>query len=379
VKPALLAVLMLAACGGAPHVVVVGHKDMGNDSGPTDMATPVGDFATLPLDMRVWVDETEHDDMGGSKMVPDAGELSGVWNNDSTAIAVGDYGTVLRKDRGGSWVADSTTKPSYVALIGTGGRGVTDAYAVGIGGALWKYGGDEWSGAWMPDAPPTNDTFRSIWVASDGMAFAEGDMSIIMRVTNGDFSWTTLMGAPSATEYPQSVWGFVTGPNKYSVYVTGCSFTTSNCNAGKIWHADVTYTPPSTVTGGTVVAQDPASTDCQLAYGMWAASTTDLYVVCDNGRILHSTGDGTWVAQHSGLGSGNHLYSISGVSADEIYAVGEVDGNGVPIVVHKYDHAIDTWTRDTVPTTIHGDALYSVFATPYDVYAVGAHGVIIHK
>lgn len=378
-RSAFVVVLLLAACGGAPHTVVVGHKDLGGDGGPGDMAVPAGDFATLPLDMRVWTDETSHDDLGGSTFVPDGGELSGVWNNDSTAIAVGDYGTVLRKDRGGAWTADTSAKPSGVALVATGGRGTTDAYALGVGGALWKYSGAEWTGAWMPDSPPTNDTFRSIWVAPDGMAFAEGDMSIIMRVGNGSFNWTAINGAPSASEYPQGVFGLVTGANRYSLYVVGCSFTSTSCNAGKIWHADITYTAPSTVMGATVVAQDPSPTDCLLAYGMWAASTTDLYVVCDNGHILHSTGDGNWVAQHSGLGSGNHLYAISGVGADEIYAVGEVDGNGVPIVVHKYDHAVDTWTRDAVPTSIHGSALFSVYATPYDVYAVGAHGVVIHK
>ena len=107
---------------------------------------------------------------------------------------------------------------------------------------------------------------------------------------------------------------------------------------------------------------------------MWGSSPSDVYAGCD-GTILHSTGDGTWVAQSPGVTS--YYTALGGSGADDVYAAGAADGNGV-LIVSKHDPASDVWQRERTPAIDSAD-LYGISVTATDVYAVGRFGTILHR
>jgi len=54
-------------------------------------------------------------------------------------------------------------------------------------------------------------------------------------------------------------------------------------------------------------------------WGVMTGSTEDIYAVGDNGTILHSTGDGTWIAQDAGASTGAPLTGVWGSDAAHVF------------------------------------------------------------
>lgn len=306
----------------------------------------------------------------------DGGYLWGVWNGgDGTVLAVGDYGTVLRSTGGGAFAVDTSTKPAAPALLsisGATGASSPQLFVAGFGGALWKWGGTDLVGpsTWNADAPGTGSNLYAVWTAPDGMAFAAGNGVLLQRTPSGSNHWTTLTGGPGSdgmSESAYSIWGTSTGTGTYSVYAVGCQIGSGSlCAMGMIWHTD----------GSGTVTTETAGTS-QALYGVWGSGANDIYAVGDTGIIIHSTGDGTWTKQNSGISEMKALEAVGGSGPDEVYVVGDVDAMGT-IVLQKLDHTKDFWDRVTIPET-NNRTLVAVSATTTDIYFVGQGGAILHK
>jgi photosystem II stability/assembly factor-like uncharacterized protein len=144
----------------------------------------------------------------------------------------------------------------------------------------------------------------------------------------------------------RAVWG----SSSTDVYVVG--------EQGVIAHAvdPMTWTPQTSNVTGTL-------------NGVWGASASDVWAVGAGGVILHSTGSGDWLAQQSGTGV--ELRAVWGTSASSVYVVGAFG-----TVLHTSDGG-QNWSVESSGTTAQ---LNGVFATdPLDVYVVGAGGVVLHK
>ena len=102
-------------------------------------------------------------------------------------------------------------------------------------------------------------------------------------------------------------------------------------------------------------------------HGVWAQGG-DLYAVGEGGVILHSSGDGSWSAQTSGVTV--ELDAVWGSGAADIYVVG---ASGT--ILHSTGNG--TWTAQSGAPT---DNLHAVWGSGAgDVYAVGTAGTILHS
>ena len=165
-------------------------------------------------------------------------------------------------------------------------------------------------------------------------------------------------------------------PGVYSVYAVGCltgNGMTTGCGGARIWH---------TTGDGTVTSESTPTSEAM--YGVWGSGVSDIYAVGDVGTILHSAGDGVWVAQNSGISSSiTALEAVGGSGPDEVYVVGDVEktDGGVPIgtvVLQKLDHTRTFWDRVMIPET-NNRFLSAISATTTDIYFVGQGGAILHK
>jgi photosystem II stability/assembly factor-like uncharacterized protein len=108
-------------------------------------------------------------------------------------------------------------------------------------------------------------------------------------------------------------------------------------------------------------------------YGVFATGASSVYIVGENGTIMHSSDDGmTW---SKGNPTAVTLYSVWGTSDIDVYTVGA--GNHI---YHTTDGA--NWTEQ--PSSLSGmpGALLSVSGAPPfrgDVWAVGTIGRILHS
>jgi hypothetical protein len=133
---------------------------------------------------------------------------------------------------------------------------------------------------------------------------------------------------------------------------------------GRLW---------ATTRGGAVVFRDlngswqvqSASTNALNA--LWAPSPDDLFAVGDYGAIWHSTGDGTWVQQASGVIQA--LYGVWGSSGSDVYAVGNTGR-----VIHRIG---GSWAVEDAGTGVLLSAVWG--SASDDVYVGGNAGTVLHS
>lgn len=100
--------------------------------------------------------------------------------------------------------------------------------------------------------------------------------------------------------------------------------------------------------------------------GVWGSSATDVYVVGNNGVILHS-GDGGATWQKRTSGTSKSLFAVWGADASNVWAVGY---GGT--ILYSADGV--TWNAQASATA---ESLLAVHGTdPSTVYAVGTNGTI---
>lgn len=122
--------------------------------------------------------------------------LVDVWVGADQVLAVGDAGRVVRK-RGDSWDL-AEVAPTFLSAVSGWAGG---AYAVGYGGAIFRYDGE----AWTREASPTTVDLFDVAAFADGTAIAVGadNGAVFARDTR---SWKRLpVAVAPATDYYTAV------------------------------------------------------------------------------------------------------------------------------------------------------------------------------
>lgn len=214
--------------------------------------------------------------------------LHGVWDDGTTAVAVGNRGTILHRAHGGdTWSAraSGTTTP-LSAVWGQAGTFVV----VGSSGTVRRStdGGQTWSTI----TSGTTRHLNGVW-GRDNLVIAVGTSGAIHRSTDGGQAWSAISTSGSSLS---SVWG----ENDLVIAVGNNGTIRRSVNGGVDW---------STVSSGTnnTLNHVWGEGDLVIAVGL-------------SGTILRSTDAGeSWSAVTSGTGSS--LNGVWGAGA-VVYAAG---------------------------------------------------------
>jgi hypothetical protein len=146
----------------------------------------------------------------------------------------------------------------------------------------------------------------------------------------------------------------------FLMLLTGCATAELDTGAGPEEAESL-----AAVTSCPTWCQETSPTTNRL-HGVWAASTSDVFAVGDNGTIVRRV-NGTWTQMTSP--TTNHLRGVSGTSSSDVWASG-IAASGVGTVVHWNGTA---WSLVSGATT-DLDSVWAASAT--DVWFTGSSVVM---
>jgi hypothetical protein len=221
-------------------------------------------------------------------------------------FAVGDGGTILRRQNGNAWV--QMTSGTTANLRGVWASSSTDVWAGGIGGVVLHFDGTSWSLV----AGATSDV-DAVWGSGPSDVWFCGS-SVVLRWTGAGFTKFNFAGTMLAVSGtgPNDVW--VTGENTNTHHWNGSAWTTVSPGAGTttyltvlavapndVWVSD--FLPPKETmhfTGATKWTAQKISSS--MFNSMSARSASDIWAVGSGGRIGHWNGS-AWSALDQPFGS----------------------------------------------------------------------------
>jgi photosystem II stability/assembly factor-like uncharacterized protein len=274
------------------------------------VATVVAFASPLAADSSGWFFQTS----------PTTTNLNDVQALDSsTAVAVGEAGTILKTtDGGGTWVAlpSGTSQP----LRGVHFLDASNGWAVG--GTILKTvnGGSTWSEETGPFTTLQDVHFLS---SSVGVAVGSVGSQGFLRTTNGGDTWTALDIGSTGTNRPQALF-FIDDLRGFAVGLNAAMISTT-CD---VWgQCTTTYVSPKTVVwkttdGGLTWSPYVCQTgSVRFLQGVFFVDELTGWAVGDNGLVLKTTSGGTsWTALPSGTSAS--FYATAFVSATTGWVVG---------------------------------------------------------
>jgi hypothetical protein len=310
-------------------------------------------------------------------------------SDNQTATAV--FGTQFCTADGACWEAPL---PFGYDLNGVFAVSASNVWAVGAGGAIVHYDGQNWSS--VPS--PTNQTLYDVWARSaTDIWVAAGNGGLMLHSTDGATFKT--MSTTFTTDQTKLVWG--TADHLY----VPTAYTNVLVFDGTTWTKQVAFaradTVPSAISGTAnndvwVVAADGYIAhfngtwnntrnsnnlqDTNLS-GVWAHTATDAWGVNNAGYVLHNAaaynaGAATFGFTFSGAPLDNGVGSVSsiwGTSATSIYVNGAKGG------ATFYHFNGTAWTGLPIQNTKDVSVLNRVHGTAdTDVWSVGQRGVTAH-
>lgn len=262
--------------------------------------------------------------------------LLGAWMaDDGNGWMVGQDGTVLRTHDGGAhWEQEAIDTDE--SLVSVWGSGSNDVYAVGTGGAVWRYDGTEW----VSQETPTSETLLTVWGLGPGQVFAAG-VNVILSL--GSDGWE-IMPAPA----PFELWG-IWGTSVTNLHAVGQNGVILRWD-GVSWRKVPSPFP-------------------ELLLGIWGTSESNIWAVGIQGALLRWNGN-SWTKETSP--TTGSLFAIWGRSATEIWAAGN---NGLLL---RWNGS--AWTL--VPQRATGQNLRAIAGTSSPggpVVAAGWNGAVIQR
>ncbi len=274
-----------------------------------------------------------------------------------TAMASGDGARVRTTyDWGSTWIDNKNLDSAGTQLLGITMIDSLNAYSVGAAGVVMKTtnGGFSWS-------ETITDSFQTLFGVSftDSLAgTAVGDHGLILRTTDGGYSWSK--SRKDSTKYPP---------------LLAVSFTDANNGTAVGGSGTILRTSDG---GLTWIQQTSGVTN--FLYGVSCVSPTTATAVGTRGTILHTTdGGATWVKQtlvidtaaHRTTDSIHYYYAVSFGNDSAGIAV----GNGGRVILTT--DAGTTWSVQK-PSTANN--LYGVtFLDTNRWIAVGGYGTTITR
>jgi hypothetical protein len=300
--------------------------------------------------------------------LPDGLDPTSVWCSSANSLYVtGGNGELFRFD-GVGWTRLAGGADFW--LLGVSGRSDDDVVAVGDRGTIIHYDGS----TWQRIDTGTGVIFRGAHESPGGNLYVWGDAGTCFRYDG--VSWTPV---PVAAEYINGM---------ADVGTAGLFVTTTNAmlwNGGREWrrvaggpsvYLNSVWAAPEGEAFAvgryhTIEKRRADGWNPEMGGGtrdewraVWGRSSTDVYVVGTNGKVVHYDGS-AWTAMESGTTQG--LFGVWG-GVDYVVAVGNSvalynDGSG--------------WTQ--MPGDLPTPSLRDVWsASKDDIFAVGDLGAIAH-
>lgn len=196
--------------------------------------------------------------------------------------------------------------------------------------------------------------------------------------------WSTGTTDTLTLHYDGSAWSIVASPSFGPSSQLGDVFAVSPSD---VWAVGCNQIDPNGDTATLILHYDgsswtqvasPSPTADPCLSGVWAASPTDVWAV---GSYLNGQSDATliehwdgssWSIVSSPNSSDSLLYSVSGTSSSDVWAVGQGQGWADTTLVEHWDGS--SWSIVTSPSVRHvNDQLFSVIAlSPTNAWAVGS-------
>lgn len=256
---------------------------------------------------------------------------------DTSIIAVGENGAIIRQNTLGRWPSDNGSSVS--GINGIWGPSADRAWAVADGGNILSWDGGQWTEVPDLNLPPSL-RMRGVHGTSATDAWAVGQQGYLLH-----WNGTTWVTSPNVAGELNGVW---------ATSSTDVWAVAQDQQAGIIYHYD------GTSWSRTYDATVPL-------YGVYAASANEAWAVGNAGRVYGF--DGTGWTQTATIGEVG-LLGIRGTSASDVYAWGTRG------TVARWDGS--TWTTLVTPVTT---TIWSILpsTTPGETIAVGENGVILER
>ena len=268
--------------------------------------------------------------------LPQGHALRDVWVSGGQAVAVGDYGTILRFD-GTTWSPDALPDFTFPNLKGVWGTAIDDLFAVGDG--VFHNDGS----GWVELVVPFNGDERAIWGTSTSSL------------------WVGANGA--LFRFDGSAWVFEHAASTDIVALSGTSDSDVWAITGEeILHRDgVGWT---SIDIDTILPTAPG-----LLTSIWAIAPDDVWAVGDSGMLLHY--DGAWSAEDPL--TDETILDVWASGADDVYAIIDESSDGQPNTAH-WDGS--SWTLEVLIDDNPPSAIFGGSST--DIWMVGRHGQLRH-
>ena len=218
--------------------------------------------------------------------------LFAIWGaGPGNVLVSGDNGILRHTLDGNTWLTPATLTS---AGRGMWGSSASDLYVVGTGYRV-EYSSDGLAVTWTSTQPIGNaDSFYGVWGSGPTDVFVVGNHKIIHGYSGAAAGWTTQYDGPAKF---LAVAGGVTvggagvvlryGNGQWAQQTSGSTETLSAVwtDGGETWIAGGNGTLLQSTNG---LSYKPVVSGVGLDLnGIWGASASDLYVVGDNGTILH--------------------------------------------------------------------------------------------
>lgn len=265
--------------------------------------------------------------------LPQGHALNDVWASGGEAIAVGDYGTILRFD-GNGWTRDELPDFVFPRFTAVWGASIDDVFAVGDG--VFRNDGS----GWVELATPITNDLNAIWGETASSLWVAGDLGALYHFDGTDWVFEG-SGTPS--------FGGLSGTSSSDVWAI---------TDAEIWHRDAT--------GWTSIAIDSLSPEPSgTLTSIWAVASDDVWAVGTNGMLLHY--DGSWSVE-APLGD-EDLLDVWAAGADDVYVIIDEVSFNQPNTAHWDGSSwqLEVLVDDNPPSALAG-------SSPSDIWMVGRHG-----
>lgn len=133
---------------------------------------------------------------------------------------------------------------------------------------------------------------------------------------------------------------------------------------------EIDASTPADMTASLWIVEDTTSS-LNAVWGKSSPPTREIWAVGQSGKILYSTGDGTWTGQTSGVTT--QLNAVHGAQSGKVYA------GGAGTTVLRQDVGASTWTQVPVTATLPPSNIYAIWGyapelSPKNTYFFGDQG-----
>jgi len=250
-------------------------------------------------------------------------DIRGVWGSSASDVfAVGNGGTILHYD-GNEW--SPMVSGTSANLLYVWGTSPSDVFVTGASGTILHYDGTNWNSM----SSGTTVGLWSIWGDSSSNVYIVGDAGSVLLYDGS--VWTSIVSGTNT--YFRGIWGssasdiIAVGHSSggQGLYYDGNSWQSISIGGGNLNDVWGTITEKFAVGYGTIAHFD-GSTWTSMSSGtsqdirnVWGQTSTDIFAVGAGGVILHYNGS-AWANINSGTSL--EIFSLWGSPDNQIYAVG---------------------------------------------------------